>query len=116
MRALHALVQLSGAWLAAASDCCWCDPTTPSDGTTTVGSDGDNYKLVFSDEFSDSDREFANGKDAKWTALNVGDTSNKGMAFYLPEQAVRHSSLEYHTTLFSWPSIMTLAPSTHDAV
>ena len=42
---------------------------------------------VFSDEFNTPDRNFANGFDTKWTALNIGDTSNKGSAFYLPEQA-----------------------------
>ena len=44
-------------------------------------------KLVFSDEFDSSDRDFANGNDARWTALEIGDTSNKGAAFYLPSQA-----------------------------
>ena len=28
-----------------------------------------------------------NGRDERWTALEIGDTSNKGAAFYLPEQA-----------------------------
>jgi len=45
------------------------------------------YSLVFSDEFNVPGRNFANGHDSKWTALNIGDTSNKGSAFYLPEQA-----------------------------
>lgn len=67
-------------------ECCWCDSATPKSAQTIVGSDSQVYKLVFSDEF-DSERDFANGKDTKWTALEVGDTSNKGAAFYLPEQA-----------------------------
>jgi len=67
--------------------CCWCDKATPSSAATTVGSDSQTYELVFSDEFDAKGRDFANGNDAKWTALNIGDTSNKGAAFYLPEQA-----------------------------
>jgi callose synthase len=51
------------------------------------GSDAQLHQLVFSDEFNSLGRLFANGQDLKWTALNVGDTSNKGAAFYLPEQA-----------------------------
>jgi len=82
-----AALQVAGASAAATADCCWCDPTTPDDGKTTVGTDDLTYSLIFSDEFGDSKRGFANGDDSKWTALNIGDTSNKGMAFYLPEQA-----------------------------
>jgi len=69
----------------AKKDCCWCDDDTPA--ATIVGSDSQVYSLVFSDEFNSGGRNFANGKDTKWTALKVGDTSNKGAAFYLPEQA-----------------------------
>jgi beta-glucanase (GH16 family) len=69
------------------SKCCWCDDATPDAATTITGSDDKKYDLIFSDEFNTPGREFANGKDAKWTALEIGDTSNKGAAFYLPEQA-----------------------------
>jgi len=70
-----------------AKDCCWCDDDTPSSASTIVDSEGKRHTLVFSDEFNQPGRDFANGKDAKWTALEIGDTSNKGAAFYLPEQA-----------------------------
>lgn len=83
---------------ASTDQCCWCDPDTPSDAQTTVGSDKLTYKLVFSDEFDQTDRNFANGNDAKWTALNVGDTSNKGTAFYLPEQATVQTDADYGVT------------------
>jgi len=73
--------------MASASGCCWCDENTPPAGKTMVGSNGLPYSLVFSDEFNVPGRNFANGHDTKWTALNIGDTSNKGTAFYLPEQA-----------------------------
>ncbi|KAL1521465.1 hypothetical protein AB1Y20_021127 [Prymnesium parvum] len=72
---------------AAAHDCCWCDKNTPESEMTTVGRDKATYDLVFSDEFNEEGRDFANGKDTKWTALKIGDTSNHGAAFYLPEQA-----------------------------
>ena len=69
------------------ADCCWCDSETPKVAETIIGSDAQVYSLVFSDELNEIGRDFANGKDSKWTALNIGDTSNKGTAFYLPEQA-----------------------------
>jgi len=72
---------------AAASDCCWCDAETPATSSSITGSDGGKYGLVFSDEFNQKGRTFENGADSKWTALNIGDTSNKGTAFYLPSQA-----------------------------
>jgi len=60
---------------------------TPTDQETITGTDAKKYSLIFSDEFNVKGRDFANGKDTKWTALDIGDTSNKGAAFYLPEQA-----------------------------
>ena len=67
--------------------CCWCDEATPKEAQITVGLDKKGYDLVFSDEFDHPHRDFQNGKDTKWTALKIGDTSNKGSAYYLPEQA-----------------------------
>ena len=72
---------------ASAADCCWCDKATPAKAEVTFGTDKAPYELVFSDEFDEGGRDFANGKDSKWTALNIGDTSNLGAAFYLPQQA-----------------------------
>merc|ERR1719502_2226903 len=73
--------------IASAADDCWIDPATPAHGMTTKSPDGKTFELIFSDEFNTPGRNFANGHDTKWTALNIGDTSNKGTAFYLPEQA-----------------------------
>merc|ERR1719502_1842302 len=73
--------------IASAADDCWIDPATPAHGMTTKSPDGKTFELIFSDEFNTPGRNFANGHDPKWTALNIGDTSNKGTAFYLPEQA-----------------------------
>jgi hypothetical protein len=88
MRVAAALVLAAGVACGhdAPEECCWCDDATPKSAQTIVGSDSQTYKLVFSDEF-ETERDFANGKDAKWTALDIGDTSNKGAAFYLSEQA-----------------------------
>lgn len=71
----------------ASDDCCWCDPSTPASAKTLVDSQSTTQTLVFSDEFSSKDRNFANGHDSKWTALDIGDTSNQGAAFYMPSQA-----------------------------
>ena len=67
--------------------CCWCDPKTPAEANNFVDSQKTAMKLIFSDEFEEQGRNFANGHDTKWTALNIGDTSNQGAAYYLPQQA-----------------------------
>ena len=67
--------------------CCWCDPKTPAEANSFVDSQKTAMKLIFSDEFEEQGRNFANGHDTKWTALNIGDTSNQGAAYYLPQQA-----------------------------
>jgi len=72
--------------VAGAYDCCWCDKATPKDAYT-ITHNKQSMQLIFSDEFNSNDRNFVNGHDTKWTALEVGDTSNQGSAFYLPEQA-----------------------------
>ena len=59
----------------AASKCCWCDADTPKAAQSIQSSDGIEHELVFSDEFNAKGRDFSNGRDAKWTALEVGDTS-----------------------------------------
>ncbi|CAH0477376.1 unnamed protein product [Peronospora belbahrii] len=43
------------------------------------------YTLIFSDEFNNSKRTFEAGFDAKWTAVNVRDTSNMGQHYFLPQ-------------------------------
>lgn len=82
-----ALFALMGLAPALAADCCWCDKATTAADLSTTGTDHQQYDLVFSDEFNEKGRNFENGKDSKWTGLTVGDTSNHGAAFYLPEQA-----------------------------
>jgi hypothetical protein len=84
MRSAELVVMSLG--VAGAYDCCWCDKATPKDAYT-ITHNKQSMQLIFSDEFNSNDRNFVNGHDTKWTALEVGDTSNQGSAFYLPEQA-----------------------------
>ena len=80
---------------ASAETCCWCDADTPKTVRTRIGADSQVYNLVFSDEFNEKSRKFGNGLDKRWTALEIGDTSNKGAAFYLPEQATIQSDPQF---------------------
>ncbi|CEG43044.1 glycosyl family 48 [Plasmopara halstedii] len=43
------------------------------------------YTLIFSDEFNSSKRTFEAGFDAKWTAVNIRDTTNMGQHYFLPQ-------------------------------
>ena len=83
---------------AAAETCCWCDSDTPESAQSIVGADSKTYSLVFSDEFNQVGRKFGNGEDSKWTALDIGDTSNLGAAFYLSEQATVVEDKEFDVT------------------
>lgn len=66
-----------------ANACCWCDSDTAEESKTTQGSDGKVYELVFSDEFNSLSRNFSNGVDSKWTAL---DAPHFSMVHFKPEQ------------------------------
>ena len=74
--------------LSAQADCCWCDDDTPADAAETTDSSGNHnvYELVMSDEFNKIDRDFANGKDPKWTAIDFPDNSNDADEYYDPSQ------------------------------
>jgi beta-glucanase (GH16 family) len=45
------------------------DPDTPSDVMSRTGFDGNNYELVFSDEFNKDGRTFYEGDDPFWQAV-----------------------------------------------
>ena len=47
------------------------DPDTPQAAMTRQGSDGETYKLVFSDEFTTDGRSFYPGDDPYWTAVDL---------------------------------------------
>jgi len=87
---------------------CWVDSDTPDHAKTTKSPDGKTFELVFSDEFNQAGRKFANGEDKKWTALEIGDTSNKGTAFYLPEQATISTDAKF-------PAVSALLITTENA-
>ena len=85
-RAASAAAMLVSVGVVSGYDCCWCDKDTPA-AKHKIMFENTPMQLVFSDEFNQAGRTFANGKDSKWTALDIGDTSNQGTAFYLPNQA-----------------------------
>ena len=43
------------------------------------------FELVFSDEFNSQGREFKDGSDPRWTALDKNDYTNDALHFYSPE-------------------------------
>ena len=63
------------------------DPDTPSDQFTRTGFDGEEYQLVFSDEFNRDGRTFYEGDDPFWTAVWV-----------LPLSSLTNSDIHY------WPT------------
>lgn len=66
-------------------ECCWCDEDTPSEARFRSDVlDGQGAELVFSDEFNTPGRSFANGDDARWTALDMADDTNAAQAYFDP--------------------------------
>lgn len=72
----------------------WIDEDTPAEGRQTrpLGLPGppeyaeiDTYDLVFSDEFNVDGRDFSDGSDPKWTALNKNDYTNGALHYYTPK-------------------------------
>jgi hypothetical protein len=54
----------------------WIDPDTPYASRTTKAlflEDTRKYELVFSDEFEQAGRNFKDGSDPRWTALQKND-------------------------------------------
>jgi beta-glucan synthesis-associated protein KRE6 len=66
----------------------WIDPDTPDEHQLTISlTDGDEFKLVMSDEFETPGRSFTDGHDPAWTALDKSDddqtsTGRKSLHFY----------------------------------
>eukprot|EP00578_Thalassiosira_sp_NH16_P025551 CAMPEP_0181100068 /NCGR_PEP_ID=MMETSP1071-20121207/12998_1 /TAXON_ID=35127 /ORGANISM="Thalassiosira sp., Strain NH16" /LENGTH=639 /DNA_ID=CAMNT_0023182777 /DNA_START=177 /DNA_END=2096 /DNA_ORIENTATION=- len=66
----------------------WVDPDTPEDCLTTTSNyvgDTRKFELVFSDEFEQDGRSFADGSDPRWTAIDKNDYTNEALHFYRPE-------------------------------
>ena len=103
--------------LLSGAQCNWIDPDTP-DGASSVwafplksGNPADpyaptitdhsvpvserrEYKLVMSDEFNVPFRNFTDGTDPKWTALNKNDYTNDALHFYSHDQITTNDNGE----------------------
>jgi hypothetical protein len=64
----------------------WVDPDTPTSARKTHV-DGKRFDLIFSDEFNEHGRSFADGYDRRWTAIQHSDTGNGALADYHPNMA-----------------------------
>jgi beta-glucanase (GH16 family) len=60
---------------------------SPTASGTKNKSDDSFYKLIFSDEFNTDGRQFQDGADPKWTALDKNDYTNGALHYYSPENA-----------------------------
>ncbi|KAH7104836.1 beta-glucan synthesis-associated [Auriculariales sp. MPI-PUGE-AT-0066] len=63
------------------------DPDTPQEARTHNGYDGQNYKLVFSDEFNKDGRTFLPGEDPFWEAVDLWYGVTQDLEWYDPHQA-----------------------------
>ncbi|KAG0151339.1 hypothetical protein CROQUDRAFT_36918 [Cronartium quercuum f. sp. fusiforme G11] len=61
------------------------DPTTPSNAMTRKGFDGQEYNLVFSDEFSVDGRTFWPGDDPYWEAVDLHYWATGDLEWYDPD-------------------------------
>ena len=62
------------------------DDDTPEDAKTRSGWDGEEYVLVFSDEFNTDGRSFYRGDDPYWEAVDLGYWATKDQEWYDPAQ------------------------------
>lgn len=61
------------------------DRDTPTDVYTKTGVDGNEYTLVFSDEFNQDGRTFYEGDDPYWTAVDMHYYSTGDVEWYDPQ-------------------------------
>ncbi|TFK87206.1 glycoside hydrolase family 16 protein [Polyporus arcularius HHB13444] len=62
------------------------DPDTPDSAKTRTGFDGEQYELVFSDEFNVDGRTFYPGDDPFWEAADLWYGSTNDLEWYDPKQ------------------------------
>lgn len=62
------------------------DPDTPPDAKTRQGFDGEQYELVFSDEFNVEGRSFYPGDDPFWEAVDLWYGATADQEWYDPSQ------------------------------
>ena len=64
------------------------DPTTPNFAKTRTGFDGQDYELVFSDEFNTSGRTFWAGDDPYWEAVDLHYWATTDLEWYDPDAII----------------------------
>ncbi|TFK60546.1 beta-glucan synthesis-associated [Pluteus cervinus] len=62
------------------------DPETPDDAKSRPGFDGNEYTLVFSDEFNTEGRTFYPGDDPYWEAVDLWYGATADLEWYDPQQ------------------------------
>ncbi|KAG8936064.1 hypothetical protein FRC02_004689 [Tulasnella sp. 418] len=62
------------------------DPETPDSVKTRMGHDGQEYELVFSDEFNTDGRSFYPGDDPFWEAVDLNYWATRDLEWYDPSQ------------------------------
>lgn len=84
----------------------WIDPDTPTSArTTTSYRDGGTYELVMSDEFNEEGRDFSDGHDPRWTAIDRPDTVNDPLEYYKADMVTTTNGFLNITTInkpISW--------------
>lgn len=61
----------------------WIDPDTKLKHHIAKSYvDDDSFDLVFSDEFENTGRSFADGNDPRWTSINKNDYTNDALQYY----------------------------------
>lgn len=67
-------------WVACSQE--WVDPSTPDNVRTLRGMHGRSLSLVFSDEFLEEGRTFADGHDTRWTSEDRPGIANAALQYY----------------------------------
>ncbi|KAG8733498.1 hypothetical protein FRC11_005669, partial [Ceratobasidium sp. 423] len=78
------------------------DKDTPQEAMTRTGFDGQEYELVFSDEFNTDGRTFYPGDDPFWEAVDLNYWATKDLEWYDPGNAITKNG-NLVITLESWP-------------
>lgn len=80
----------------------WVDPDTPEEFLSTTSNyaeDTREYELVFSDEFEQDGRQFEDGADPRWTAIDKNDYTNEALHFYRPQNVATTNGVLNITTI-----------------
>ncbi|KAL1305380.1 hypothetical protein AAFC00_002274 [Neodothiora populina] len=79
------------------------DGDTPASARTRTAKDGSEYKLVFSDEFSDNNRTFYKGDDPYWFAPDIWYGATRDLEWYDPDAATTYNGA-LELTLDAFPN------------